>query len=71
MVYRSSDFITSEADSRAIVENVKALHPGRGELRIIEQMGHYFTVAADQASSFKIPDVGIIRRINIQPTRQQ
>src|SRR6516225_9427012 len=55
VVYGSADFITSEADSRAIVEDVNRVHPGRSELRIIERMDHYLTDAADQATSFKAP----------------
>jgi pimeloyl-ACP methyl ester carboxylesterase len=55
VVYGSSDFITSEADSRAILEDVNRPHPGRGELRIIDHMDHYLTDAADQATSFKAP----------------
>ena len=55
VVYGSADFITSEADSRAILEDVNHAHPGRGELRIIERMDHYLTDAADQATSFKAP----------------
>jgi len=43
VVYGSTDFITSEADSRAIVEDVNRTHPDRGELRIIERMDHYLT----------------------------
>lgn len=55
VVYGSADFITREADSRAILENVNRAHPGRGELRIIDHMDHYLTDAADQATSFKAP----------------
>jgi alpha-beta hydrolase superfamily lysophospholipase len=44
VVYGSSDFITSEADSRPIVEDVNLTHADRGELRIIERMDHYLTV---------------------------
>jgi pimeloyl-ACP methyl ester carboxylesterase len=55
VVYGSADFITSEADSRAILEDVNRAHPGRGELRIIDHMDHYLTDAADQATSFKAP----------------
>jgi pimeloyl-ACP methyl ester carboxylesterase len=55
VVYGSSDFITSEADSRAILEAVNRTHPGRADLRIIERMDHYLTDAADQATSFKAP----------------
>jgi hypothetical protein len=43
VVYGSSGFVTSEADSRAIVEDVNRTHPDRGELRIIERMDHYLT----------------------------
>jgi pimeloyl-ACP methyl ester carboxylesterase len=55
VIYGSADFITSEADSRAILEDVNRSHPGRGELRIIDHMDHYLTDAADQATSFKAP----------------
>ncbi|WP_156944284.1 PDZ domain-containing protein [Bradyrhizobium sp. Ec3.3] len=55
VVYGNADFITSEADSRAILEDVNRAHPGRGELRIIDHMDHYLTDAADQATSFKAP----------------
>ncbi|WP_338831813.1 PDZ domain-containing protein [Bradyrhizobium sp. 27S5] len=55
VVYGNADFITGEADSRAILQNVNSVHPGRGELRIIDHMDHYLTDAADQATSFKAP----------------
>jgi pimeloyl-ACP methyl ester carboxylesterase len=55
VIYGSSDFITSEADSQAILVDVNHAHPGRGELRIIDHMDHYLTDAADQATSFKAP----------------
>ncbi len=55
VVYGNADFITSEADSRAILEDVNRAHPGRGELRIIDHMDHYLTDAADQATSLKSP----------------
>jgi len=51
VVYGSSDFITSEADSRAIVESVNRTHPGRGELRIMARMDHYLTDAAVEFQS--------------------
>jgi pimeloyl-ACP methyl ester carboxylesterase len=55
VIYGNADFITSEADSRAILEDVNRAHPGRGELRIIDHMDHYLTDAADQVTSFKAP----------------
>jgi pimeloyl-ACP methyl ester carboxylesterase len=57
VVYGSADFITGEADSRAILEDVNRTHPGRGEFRIIDHMDHYLTDAADQATSIKDPRV--------------
>jgi pimeloyl-ACP methyl ester carboxylesterase len=55
VVYGTSDFITSEADSRAILDDVNSVHPGRGELKLVERMDHYLTDAADQKTSFKAP----------------
>jgi uncharacterized protein len=40
VVYGTSDFVTSERDSRYLVDMINGFHPGRASLRVIEGMNH-------------------------------
>lgn len=40
VVYGTSDFVTSESDSRYLVDMINGFHPGRASLRVIEGMNH-------------------------------
>jgi len=40
VIYGTSDFVTSEADSRYLVDMINGFHPGRASLRVIEGMDH-------------------------------
>jgi hypothetical protein len=45
VLYGTSDFVTSEADSRYLVDMINGFHPGRASLRVIEGMDHGLTSA--------------------------
>ena len=52
VIYGTSDFVTSEADSRYLVDMINSFHPGRASLRVIEGMDHGLMRASSQSESY-------------------
>ena len=45
VLYGTSDFVTSEADSRYLVDMINGFHPGRASLKVLNGMDHGLEVA--------------------------
>ena len=53
VIYGTSDFVTSEADSRYLVDMINGFHPGRASLRVIEGMDHGLASAPPQREAIR------------------
>lgn len=58
VMYGTSDFVTSESDSRYLVDMINGFHPGRASLRVVDGMDHGLEVAPPPREAIRRPPGG-------------